>query len=185
MNDSFHTGHDEAWPSKQATRVDGKRRDALRRVRSRKALTMTSKMDIAAEKFEAGFNCAQSVVWAFCDELGLDKDLMLKLATGFGGGMGHQQETCGAITGAILVFGAKLGRGENDPRANTEATYAKVRELFARFYDRHGACLCSQLLPNCDLNTEAGRQKFKEQNLRETVCKECVRDAVRLVEELA
>ena len=145
---------------------------------------MPTKSDLAAEKFAAGYNCAQSVVWAFCDEVGLEKNVLLKLATGFGGGMGHQQEVCGAITGAILVLGAKFGRGENDPRANTDATYTKVHELFARFYNRHGACLCSQLLPNCDLNTEAGRQKFKEQNLRETVCKECVRDAARIVEEL-
>jgi len=145
---------------------------------------MPTKSDLATKKFDAGFNCAQSVIWAFCDEFGLDKDLMLKLATGFGGGMGHRQEVCGAVTGAILVLGAKQGRGENAPRAVTDTAYAKVRELFTRFYDLHGTCLCSQLLPNCDLNTEAGRQKFKEQNLRETICKECVRDAARLVEEL-
>lgn len=145
---------------------------------------MTAKMDIAAEKFAAGYNCAQSVVYAFCDELGLNKDLALKLATGFGGGMGHQQEVCGAVTGGILILGAKHGRGENAPRSVSDATYAKTRELFARFYELHGACLCRDLLPGCDLNTPAGQQKFKEQNLRETICKHCVRDAVRIVEEL-
>ena len=145
---------------------------------------MTSKMDIATEKFNAGYNCSQAVVYAFCDELGLDKDLALKLATGFGGGMGHRQEVCGAVTGAILVLGSKHGRGEDGPRAATDVTYAKTRELCARFQDLHGTCLCSELLPDCDLNTPTGQQKFKEQNLRDTVCKYCVRDAVRIVEEL-
>ena len=145
---------------------------------------MTTKMDIAAEKFATGYNCAQSVVFAFCDELGLDKDLALKLATGFGGGMGHRQEVCGAVTGGVLVLGAKHGRGEGAPRSATDVTYTKTRELFVRFQELHGACLCRELLAGCDLNTPAGQQIFKEQNLRETVCKHCVRNAVRIVEEL-
>jgi C_GCAxxG_C_C family probable redox protein len=146
---------------------------------------MTSKSDLASEKFDAGYNCAQAVLFAFCGELGLDKDLALKVTTGLGGGMGHMQEVCGAVTGGILALGAKHGRADGAPRAATELTYAKTRELITRFKDLHGTCLCGELLPNCDLNTPAGQQKFKEQNLRNTVCMHCVRDAVRIVEELA
>lgn len=146
---------------------------------------MTSKSDLASEKFDAGYNCAQAVIFAFCDELGLDKDLALKLTTGLGGGMGHLQEVCGAVTGGILVLGAIHGRADGAPRAATELTYAKTRELITRFKGLHGTCLCGELLPNCDLNTPAGQQKFKEQNLRNTICMHCVRDAVRIVEELS
>ena len=145
---------------------------------------MPTKPEIAAEKFAAGYNCAQSVLCAFCDELGLDQNLALKLSTGFGGGMGHLQEVCGAVAGGILALGAKHGRGEGAPRENTDATYALVREFFARFQALHGTCLCRELLPDCDLNTAAGREKFKEKNLRALVCTHCVRDAVRIVEEL-
>ena len=145
---------------------------------------MPTKMEIAEETFVGGYNCAQSVVFAFCAELGLDGNLALKLATGLGGGMGHMQAVCGAVSGGILVLGAKHGRGENDTRANTDATYAKTRELFARFKALHGTCLCSELLPDCDLNTSAGQQKFKDSGLRDKVCKECVRDAANLVAEL-
>jgi C_GCAxxG_C_C family probable redox protein len=145
---------------------------------------MNTQGDLAAEKFTAGFNCAQSVIWAFADELGLDKNMMLKLSTGFGGGMGHEQEVCGAVSGGIFAIGAKFGRDEGGTRDQTNATYQKVRELFARFRERHGTCLCSELLPDCDLNTPAGQQKFKDSGLRDKVCKECVRDAANLVAEL-
>jgi C_GCAxxG_C_C family probable redox protein len=145
---------------------------------------MPSKRELAAEKFAAGYNCAQSVLFAFCDDLGLDKDLALKLATGLGGGMGHLQEVCGAVTGGILVLGARHGRGEGASRSATDTTYAKTRELVARFKALHGTCLCSELLPDCDLETPAGQEQFKQQNLRETVCAQCVRDAARIVEEL-
>ncbi len=41
----------------------------------------------------------------FADDLKFSKELAQKLAAGFGGGMGKQQETCGAVTGAIMVSG--------------------------------------------------------------------------------
>ena len=38
--------------------------------------------------FLEGFACSQAVLTAFCEELGMDKNIALKLADGFGGGMG-------------------------------------------------------------------------------------------------
>ena len=89
-----------------------------------------------------------------------------------------------AVTGGILALSARHGRGEGAPREDTDATYALVREFCARFQALHGTCLCRELLPDCDLNTAAGREKFKDKNLRALVCSYCVRDAVRIVEEL-
>ena len=41
--------------------------------------------------FLEGYNCAQSVLLAFTDELGLDRDTALLLTASFGGGMGRLQ----------------------------------------------------------------------------------------------
>ncbi len=49
------------------------------------------------------FNCAQSVVLPFCDELGLDKETAIKAMEGFGGGMGGYNLTCGALSAAVFV----------------------------------------------------------------------------------
>jgi C_GCAxxG_C_C family probable redox protein len=87
----------------------------------------------AVAKFVSGFNCARSMFFSFCDGLGLDKDNALKLACGFGAGMGRKEEVCGAVTGGILVISAKYGRGEHDERKTTEVTYAKIREFMDQF----------------------------------------------------
>ena len=42
-------------------------------------------------------------------ETGLPKEAV-KLATAFGGGMGHTKNTCGAITGAVMALSAIVGR---------------------------------------------------------------------------
>ena len=145
---------------------------------------MKTKTDIAVEKFLAGYNCAQSVLYAFCDELGLDKDIALKLACGFGAGMARKQEVCGAVTGGILAIGLKHGRGEGQDRVPTEETYQKVRELMSRFESKHGSCICRALLNGCDLNTPDGQQYFKQNDLLNKTCKDCVKSVVQALEEI-
>ena len=147
-------------------------------------MSVRTRSDIAAEKFLAGYNCAQAVLFSFCDDLGFDKDAALRLACGFGAGMARKQEICGAVTGGILTIGLKHGRGEGQDRAPTEATYGKVRELMSRFESKHGSCLCRTLLEGCDLNTSDGQRYFKEHDLLNKTCTGCVRTVVETVEAI-
>ena len=62
-----------------------------------------SKRDVAIALFEEGFNCAQAVSAAFCDEAGVSKETMVKMSSGFGGGFGRLREVCGAVSGMVLV----------------------------------------------------------------------------------
>ena len=91
------------------------------------------KIETATLKFSEGFNCAQSVVYAFCDDLGLNGETALKIACGFGGGMGRNEEVCGAVSGGILAIGMKYGKHEPDDTTATEITYEKPRQLMGRF----------------------------------------------------
>ena len=145
---------------------------------------MKSRSDVAVEKFLAGYNCAQAVLYSFCDELQFDKDVALRLACGFGAGMARKQEVCGAISGGIAAIGLKHGRGEGQDRTATEETYRKVRELMSRFEARHGSCICRTLLNGCDLNTADGQREFKENDLLNKTCKGCVKTVVEAVEEI-
>jgi C_GCAxxG_C_C family probable redox protein len=88
---------------------------------------------IAEEKFRSGYNCSQSVLFAFSNELNIDSDTALKISNGFGGGMGRKQEVCGAVSGAIMALGILYGRGEKDGPDKQETTYLKVRELIDSF----------------------------------------------------
>ena len=45
---------------------------------------MKTKKELASEKFQSGYNCAQSILHTFRDEGNLDEDTALKMATGLG-----------------------------------------------------------------------------------------------------
>ena len=136
----------------------------------------------ATEKFLSGYNCAQAVLWSFCDGFGLDPDTALKIACGFGAGIARRQEVCGALTGGIMVLGLRFGRGEGQDRTATEQTYARSAELIRRFESKHGTCNCRQLLDGCDLATEEGRKSFAERDLLNRTCTPCVQTVVSILE---
>ncbi len=145
---------------------------------------MSKKSDIAVAKFLAGYNCAQAVLYPFCDDLGLDKDTALRLTCGLGAGMARMQEVCGAVTGGIIALGLKNGRGEGQDKARTEETYRRVRELMLQFVSKHGSCTCRELLKGCDLCTASGQQSFKENDHLNKICKCCVQTVVEILEEI-
>ena len=137
----------------------------------------------AGEQFLSGYNCAQSVLLSFADDLKFSKELAQKLAVGFGGGMGKQQETCGAVTGAIMVLGLLKGEEVNNNEELKAAAYGSVKELSRDFISAYKTTQCRELI-GCDLNTPERSEKFKEEKIMENVCAGCVRKAVEIVEEL-
>jgi C_GCAxxG_C_C family probable redox protein len=145
---------------------------------------MSDKSDMATEEFLSGYNCAQSVLSAFCEETGIADDMALKISCGLGAGMGRNQEVCGAVTGGILILGLRYGRGINEEQSATTLTYQKTREFMSLFAKRNGSYICRELLVGCDLTTEAGQQEFKDKDLKNRVCKVCVQNAIELLEQI-
>lgn len=139
--------------------------------------------DIAVGKFKEGYNCAQSTLFGYAEKLNIDKNMALKIANGFGGGMGRKQEVCGAVSGAILVLGLMYGRGENESKEKQDLAYLKVRNLIDAFRKEFGTINCKELLSGCELLTEEGQKMFKESGLHDKCC-EYVRSAVRILDEI-
>jgi len=137
----------------------------------------------AKELFLSGYNCAQSVVLSFADDLKFSKELVQKMAAGFGGGMGKQQETCGAVTGAIMVLGLMKGETVNNNDELKSEAYSAVKELSRQFIAEYKTTNCRDLI-GCDLNTPEGAAKFKEDQIMETTCAGCVKKAVEIVESI-
>jgi C_GCAxxG_C_C family probable redox protein len=142
---------------------------------------MKNRIETAISQFDNGFNCAQSVLSSFCDELNLDKEMALKLSCGFGGGMGRKQEVCGAVTGGIIAIGVKNSLGTKE---DVEITYSKTRELMDIFSKTHGAYSCKKLLKDCDLTTEEGKKNFNDLDLKNKVCKQCITTVVGHLEKI-
>ena len=145
---------------------------------------MNNKIEVAIQKFNSGFNCAQSVLFAYSDDVNIERDTALKIAWGFGAGMGRKQEVCGAVTGGIIAIGAKHGDGQEDKQAATDEVYSKTRELMDKFRVKHGTFICLELLDGCNLMTEKGRRYFNESNLKDKVCNGCVKDVVKILEDI-
>lgn len=100
----------------------------------------------AKSLFEEGYNCAQAVFSAFCDELGMEFENALKLSSGFGGGMGRMREVCGAVSGMFMVLGAVEGyTSPTDNEAKMEL-YDKVQKLAKNFKAETGTIICAELL---------------------------------------
>jgi C_GCAxxG_C_C family probable redox protein len=144
---------------------------------------MKTKEEIALAKFNEGYNCAQSVLYAYADELNIDKDFALRLTTGFGAGMARHQEVCGAVSGGVIVLSLKNGRGENQGKEATEATYAKIRNLTSEIQAKRGSYLCRELLHNCDLTTAEGQALYKKNDYFNEICKPCISCVINAIEE--
>ena len=84
-----------------------------------------------------GFNCAQAVLMAYQDELGLDTDTIKKLGSAFGTGMGGMKGTCGALVGANIVLGM----------LNTSEIASKfhAKDITDEFIELSGAITCQDL----------------------------------------
>lgn len=102
--------------------------------------------ELAYDYFVSGYNCSQSVALAFSDVLGIEKDALAKLSSGFGGGMGRMREVCGCFSGIVMVLSQVYGY--SDPKANAEkkALYEKIRATAEKFREDNGSIICKELL---------------------------------------
>lgn len=145
---------------------------------------MSERSEKAVACFE-DFNCAQSVIATCGPELGLDRESALRVAGGFGGGMGRLGEVCGAVSGAFMVIGLKHGKScpEDDENETKAKAYALVHEFADRFRARHESILCRELL-GCDIGTPDGQAQAREKGVFNDLCPRLVQSAVEILEQM-
>lgn len=125
----------------------------------------------ARNYFRQGLNCSECVYQAILDlyETNLPKETIC-LASGFGGGMGHTKNTCGAITGAVLSLGSIRGR-KNPFEKETPAERAKeLKEVYAPFADMvneiensYGTLICKELsAPHGDFESRERKKNCQQ-----------------------
>ncbi|MFP4041277.1 MAG: C-GCAxxG-C-C family protein [Bacteroidales bacterium] len=134
----------------------------------------------AAEMYSNSLNCAQSVIGAFEDKLGNQCNILMEAASGFGGGMGKLQKTCGAITGSIMIM--SVLNYKNMPNSK-EKLEKNIQELVKRFEKKFGATDCLDII-TYNLNTESGKEKAKQEKIFERKCTKVVSQTVEWVSEI-
>lgn len=138
---------------------------------------------ITAQKYFGGhFNCAQSVFAPFAVKFGMDLDTAMKIATPFGGGMGHSGQVCGAVSGGLMAIGLVKGITTYD-REQKYACYELAQIFQNRFLAIHGAITCPGLL-GYDIGNPIALEEVRELDLFHTLCPQFVGDAAMIVDQL-
>ena len=122
-------------------------------------ITKESRADRAIACHNKGYNCAQSVAFAFLDKVDIDPETLFKVTEGLGLGMGGMEGTCGAISAAAVLAGLKIST------ADMEKPHSK-----AAFKEKNSTIVCRELK-----GVDTGKV------LR--AWPDCIRDAVAIIEE--
>ncbi len=136
-----------------------------------------NKEALTIEYFKNGFNCAQSVLVFYQDEIDITKDDLLKISCGFGAGIGRMQDTCGAYSGACMVIGLKCGKYHKEDNKALEKIYRLERAFDSEFKRINQTTNCKELI-GCNLLTEEGKKYFIDNNLKEKVCIKCIESSI-------
>jgi C_GCAxxG_C_C family probable redox protein len=131
-----------------------------------------------------GFNCAQSVLLTMQELFGYPDDLVLKAATGFGGGIGNIGSLCGALSGGVMTIGLKYGRWRLEQTAEKERTYLLCAEWFERFRRRFGSANCFDILKIDLKDPETRKAYWSVETNRRRCADETVGTAAKLLMEL-
>lgn len=122
----------------------------------------------ATERFSEGYNCAQSVLLTIFEHWKGKSDLIPKIATGFGGGIGRCGSICGALTGGVMAIGIKYGTNKPSPEKRLKA-YELSRRLYKEFENRHGSVFCRDLI-GYDLSNPDDLKKARSTKAFEEKC---------------
>jgi C_GCAxxG_C_C family probable redox protein len=141
------------------------------------------KAEDARATFRQGYNCSQAVLSAFGKDYGLDPVMAYRVASAFGGGMGHMGETCGAVTGAFMVIGLKYGLTVTDGSQSHRESFAAVQEFAEKFRSLHGSIVCRDLL-GVNINDHEAFREARKNGVPQQICPKLVEDAAAIVEKL-
>lgn len=107
---------------------------------------MSERAQRAKENFLKGYNCCQAVIEVFAEDFGFDKLACLKLAEGFGGGMGRMRLTCGAVSAMAIVASMKISHGTAGDLKTRGELYAVIQRMANGFKENNGSVICAELL---------------------------------------
>jgi C_GCAxxG_C_C family probable redox protein len=136
----------------------------------------------AVKYFLEGYNCAQSVLLTMFEHWNGKNELIPKIATGFGGGIGRCGSVCGALAGGVMAIGIRYGT--NEPLVEERLkSYEHARTLYKQFELKHGSVLCRELI-GYDLSDPKDLKEARNAKVFENKCPDFIRTAVEILVDL-
>ena len=96
--------------------------------------------------FMEGYNCCQAVLLAFEDILGVECSMLLRFASGFGGGVARLREVCGTVSAMAMIAGFLSPAEDPSNMEQRKENYALVQKFAARFKEEKGSVVCREIL---------------------------------------
>ncbi|MEM3699564.1 MAG: C-GCAxxG-C-C family protein [Candidatus Bathyarchaeia archaeon] len=137
----------------------------------------------AVKRFLDGYNCAQSVLSTMFEYWNGENELIPKIATAFGGGIGRCSSICGALTGGVMALGIKYGTNEPSLEKRLKA-YEKAQKFYKQFESQHGSIFCRKLI-GYDLSNPKELEKANKAKVFEEKCLNFVKGAIEILLELS
>ena len=109
-------------------------------------MTMKERCEKAVTYRRSGANCAQSLLAAFADVLGISEEQALRVGAGLGGGV-RSGNICGAVNAPVMILGCAFPEAARD---KARAAYL-AKEFQRRFTERFQYLNCRELLSHKDL----------------------------------
>jgi len=132
--------------------------------------------------FMEGMDCSQVVAGYFAEELGMEESTLRKMSACFGGGM-QCGETCGAVTGALMVIGLRYGHCVCKDQNQKEIMLYKTAEFKQMFEEKYPSCMCRELLGH-DISKPGEMEKVIEKGLLFDLCPCLVEDVIEILERI-
>lgn len=96
--------------------------------------------------YKEGYNCAETIFLTYRDYLAPEMDpSMVKLMTGFGGGLGYHGCMCGALTGSVVAL--NMIRGRTTSQGSRKEAYELASEFAEKFEEEYNGACCRILNP--------------------------------------
>lgn len=104
--------------------------------------SLEQRKDRARLLHKDGYNCSQCVAMVFDDIHGLDSDIVARITSALGGGVGGQRQVCGAVSAMSMIIGYE----KFDTPKEKPIVYAEVQSCCRAFQDLNGSIICAELL---------------------------------------
>lgn len=134
------------------------------------------------ELFMQGIDCSQIVAGTMAEAVGMDQMQLRKMAACFGGGM-MCGETCGAVTGALMLIGLKYGHCEEGDQAQKAVMQEKVTAFKQAFHQKYESDLCAGLLKH-NISIPGEMDKVMEEGTMFSLCPCVVVDVLEILKDI-
>ena len=134
------------------------------------------------ELFMQGIDCSQVVTGRFADRMKMEEADARKVSACFGGGM-MCGETCGAVTGALMVIGMIYGHSKEGDQEQKNVMSEKTAEFKRLFLEKYPSCMCRELLGH-DISKPGEMDKVLEKGLLFEFCPEVVENTIEILEKI-